>query len=380
MTAGEPGIVTAEASAARPARALLNPHTRFDRVPPPPGDEVERFHGEMAGHAVTPLRPLRSVGEDLGLGSVLLKDESDRFGLPSFKVLGASWAIEQAVRGDDSIHTVIAASAGNHGRAVARCARQRGLACRIFLPSGSGPDRARLIEQAGAEVVAVAGGYSDAARAAERNAQEPGTTLVADVSMSPDAPTPGWVTDGYATLFRELRRQAPGPIGVVLVPMGVGSLAAAAVRWAVHEAPQARVVGVEPVTAACITESLRRGTPATVATPGTSLAGLNCPTPSAVAWPTIRDGLFATVTVDDPEVHDVMRALHALGLQVGDCGAAPVAALRALVRDPACRTLRDALGLHDVDHVVCLGTEGASDPAAYAEVVRSADSGAGGTP
>lgn len=348
-----------------PPRALLNPHVRPEDVLPPPGNEVERFHRKMAGYAATPLRALDTLTGELVVGPVLMKDESDRFGLPSFKALGASWALEQAVRSNPSIHTVVAASAGNHGRAVARCAVRRGLACRIYLPSGSSVDRARLIAEEGAEVVSVDGGYDDAVEVAEHGARQPGTVLVADVSRTLDAVVPGWVTDGYSTLFREISRQAEEPVEVLLVPIGVGSLAAAAVRWAVHEAPGTRVVGVEPADAACVTESLRVGDRVTVPTPGTTLAGLNCPTPSAVAWPTVRDGLWGTVTVHDQEVHDAVRDLSSIGLRIGDCGAATLAALRALVSEPACRRLRDKVGLGGSARVICLGTEGASDPAAY---------------
>lgn len=359
-----------------PPRSLLNLHVQPDHVPLPPGNEIERFHRKMIGYAETPLRPLDTLTRGFDVASVLMKDESDRFGLPSFKSLGASWALEQAVRCDGSIHTVVAASAGNHGRAVARCAAQRGLACRIYLPFDSSADRARLIAGEGAEVVSVDGGYDEAVEVAEHCARQPGTVLVADVSRTLDAVVPGWVTDGYSTLFREISRQAHEPVEVVLVPVGVGSLAAAAVRWAVHEAPGARVVGVEPANAACVTESLRVGERVTVATPGTTLAGLNCPTPSAVAWPTVRDGLSGTVTVHDPEVHDAMRALSAVGLRIGDCGAATLAALRALVSEPTCRALRDEVGLGDATRVICIGTEGASDPVAYRAVLGS---GAGTT-
>lgn len=354
-----------------PPRALLNPYVRPDGVLPPPGNEIERFHRKMVGYASTPLRPLDTLTSGLGVGPVLMKDESDRFGLPSFKALGASWALEQAVRFDPSIHTVVAASAGNHGRAVARCAAQRDLACRIYLPSGSSADRARLIADEGAEVVPVDGGYDDAVEVAEHSARQSGTVLVADVSKTLDAVVPGWVTDGYSTLFREISRQADEPVEVLLVPVGVGSLAAAAVRWAVHEAPGTRVVGVEPANAAGVTESLRVGERVTVETPGTTLAGLNCPTPSAVAWPTVRDGLWGTVTVHDQEVHDAMRALSSVGLRIGDCGAATLAALRALVSERACRTLRDEVGLDGTASVICIGTEGASDPVAYRAVLGS---------
>ncbi len=361
-------------------RMLVNPHTDLDRVPPPPDSGVEQFHRRLAGYAVTPAVSLDAVAGELGGGTVVVKDESHRCGLPSFKVLGASWALEQALRREAPVRTVVAASAGNHGRAVARCAARRRLDCEIYLPAGSTADRARLIAQEGAAVVRVDGGYDVAAAAAERRGRRPGAVLVADVSSDAGPVTPGWVVEGYSTMFREIGRQVPAPVDVVVVPVGVGSLAAAAVRWAVHEGSGARVVGVEPVTAACVTESLRAGTPTTVPTPGTTMAGLDCPTPSAPAWPTVRDGLTGTVTVSDWEVHDAMRELSALGLRIGDCGAATLAALRLLAGAEDLGELRAAIGLGRGSRVVCLGTEGASDPAAYRAVVEAAPGGARGRP
>jgi diaminopropionate ammonia-lyase len=184
------------------------------------------------------------------------------------------------------------------------------------------------------------------------------------------------VIEGYGTLFAELS-EAVGRFGafdVVLVPAGVGSFAAAAVRWAVHEQRDAAVVAVEPSDAACLTASIAAGAPVTVPTPGTSMAGLDCGTPSTVAWPTLRDGLAGTITVDDPPVHRAMRDLAALGLTIGDCGAAPLAALRALVTDPECAPLREAVGLGTSTRVLLLATEGASDPEAYARTLAGSSS------
>jgi diaminopropionate ammonia-lyase len=250
---------------------------------------------------------------------VLLKDESNRLGLPAFKVLGASWAIERAV-GPDT-HTLVAASAGNHGRAVAHVAAQRGLAARVYLPARSLLIRREAIAGEGAEVVVVDGGYEEAVGAAEAAATEPGSLLIADVGDSGPA---HWVIDGYSTLFAEAAEQAT--FDTIIVPVGVGSLAAAAARHGA--ATGVRVIGVEPVTAACLTASLRAGRPTTVPTPGTTMAGLDCAEVSPAAWPSLRDGIHSMVTVDDAEVAAARAELAAFGLAIGESGAAPWAALR----------------------------------------------------
>ena len=350
-------------------RATVNQGMRRDRVPGPAGGHVTAFHRRLPGYAPTPVRSLPRVAKELGVHDVGLKDESDRFGLPAFKILGAAWAVEQTLREQPATRTLIAASAGNHGRAVARCAAQRGLGCRIHLPAGTSAARAGVIAAEGADVVYAAGDYDDAAAAADADARTPGGALIADFSPRPGVPSPAWVIDGYATLFHEVSTQQRAPTDLVLVPVGVGSLAAAAVRWAVHEDRHAHVIGVEPTTAACVTQSLRAGEPVTVPTHATSMTGLNCATPSAAAWPTLHAGLAGTLAVDDGEVHQAMRDLAALGLAIGDCGAATLAALRRLVNHEDCGVLRAAVGLGTDSRVLCIGTEGPTDLEAYRAVV-----------
>ncbi|MFC4947432.1 pyridoxal-phosphate dependent enzyme [Pseudonocardia sp. GCM10023141] len=326
-----------------------NSHRRPELVPAAATGGVREFHAALPGYAPTPLRQLDE--------NVWLKDESDRFGLPAFKILGASWAVERTVRERPGTRVLVAASAGNHGRAVARVAALRGLASRIYLPAAASAGRARLIAGEGAEVVRVDGDYDAAVAHAEREAGEPGAALVADTAAVPSGGPPEWVIDGYSTLFAEIDEQLAAPVGLVLVPAGVGSFTAAAVRWAVQQHPGAAVIAVEPAMAACVAASLAAGAITTVPTPGTRMAGMDCATPSATAWPTLRHGLTGAVAVTDAEARQVMRELAALGIVAGDCGAATVAALRRL---PA----RQRAG-----SVVCVSTEGASDPDGYADAL-----------
>lgn len=353
------------------ARAVVNASRAPRRVPLPGGTEVLDFHEGLTGYRPTPLHRLDGIAESLGIGAVLLKDESERLGLPAFKILGASWALERALHSSPGTRLVIAASSGNHGRAVARAAARRGLACRIYLPASTSAGRERLIAGEGAAVERVDGDYDHAVARAEQSAIAEGATLVADTAHEDGSGAAAWVIDGYSTLFREVTAQLRGEPTIVLVPAGVGSLAAAAVRWATAEHPGARVIAVEPATAACVTASLEAGEVVTVETLGTTMAGLDCATPSAVAWPTLRDGLAGAVTVSDVEAHDAMRELAAMGHAIGDCGSATVAALRALSTDDACGPLRDAVRLAETSVVVCVGSEGASDPEAYSARVAS---------
>jgi diaminopropionate ammonia-lyase len=330
---------------------LVNPAARPEAVQAP-GAAAAAFHRGLPGYAPTPLRELDGVAAELGLARVALKDESDRLGLPAFKVLGASWAVERALRERPDVRTLVAASAGNHGRAVARVAATRGLACRIFLPARSAPARRAAIAGEGAEVIVVDGGYEDAVARAAAEGERPGAIELADVGASGPA---RWVIDGYATLFHELGDDV---FDLVLVPIGVGSLGAAAARWGAATAT--RVVGVEPGAAACLTASLAAGEPVEIPTPGTTMAGLDCAEVSLAAWPTLQAGLHGTVTVDDAEAHAAMRELAAAGLRIGDCGAAPLAALRQLGNDRP-----GAFGLGPDARVLLIATEGPTDPDGY---------------
>jgi diaminopropionate ammonia-lyase len=342
-------------------RSLVNPAADRAAVPEPSSDAAG-FHASLDGYEPTPLRDLHRLAAELGLAAVGLKDESNRLGLPAFKVLGASWAVERALRVRPDVHTLVAASAGNHGRAVAHVAARRGLAARIYLPERAAGARREAIAVEGAEVVVVDGDYEEAVRRAAADGERPGCLALADVGDSGPAQ---WVIDGYATLFNEIAAQ--GEFDVMIVPAGVGSLAAAAARFGASH--NMTVIAVEPASAACLTASLAAGEPTAVDTPGTSMAGLDCAEVSAAAWPSLRAGIHGTVTVGDAEVHAAMRELAGAGLAIGDCGAAPVAALRALVTEPSCGPLRDSAGIGPRTRVLLIATEGPTDPGAYERVL-----------
>ena len=329
-------------------RAFVNTLVRPELVAPP-ATEATRFHTTLPAYRPTTVRDLPALAAELDLGSVGVKDESDRLGLPAFKVLGASWAIERMLVSRPDVDTLVAASAGNHGRAVAHVARQRGLRCRVFLPARSSPARRAAIAGEGAEVVIVDGTYEDAVAEASRVGEGAAVAGIADVGSSDTA---RWVIDGYATLFTELDSH---PVDVLLVPIGVGSLGAAAARYAARTG--SRLVGVEPATAPCLTASLAAGVPTHVRTPGTTMAGLDCAEVSEAAWPTLRDGVHGTVCVTDGEVDAAVGELARYGLEIGESGAAALAALRALVADNACAELRHFVGLDERSRVLLVATE-----------------------
>lgn len=310
----------------------------------------------MPGYAVTPLVELPTSADELGVGRALVKDESLRMGLPAFKVLGASWACHQVLKRHPGAELVTATD-GNHGRAVARMARHFGVAATVFVPEVMLDETAELIGAEGAEVVRLEVGYDHAVRAAaEYAAESDGRALVQDTAWEGYTEVPEWIVDGYQTLLEEVDEQLGGAPHLVVVPVGVGSLAEAVVRY--HRrpgAPHPSVLSVEPDTAACVLTSLAAGEPVTVPTGSTVMAGLNCGTVSASAWPVLRAGCDSAVAVTDNETRQAVADLGALGVSSGPSGAATLAGVRAALANPARRT---ALDLPGDAVVVLLSTEG----------------------
>jgi diaminopropionate ammonia-lyase len=325
------------------------------------------FHRSLPEYAPTRLASLPGLAEAFGVARVFAKEESNRLGLPAFKALGASWALHRMLRerAPDGPVTIVTATDGNHGRAVARFARRSGHRARIFVPDGVHSAAVEAIRDEGASVTHVPGTFDDAVGAAARAAESDGAAvLVQDMAWDGYEEVPGWIVDGYTTLFTELddqlRAEGIARPDLVVVPAGVGSLLQAALtHYRGGTAPKATaVVSVEPQAAACVLASVTAGRPVTVSTGTTVMAGLNCGTVSSLAWPHIRRGLDACVAVTDAAAAAAVRELAAHGVDAGPCGAAPLAALHAIHRS------RAAVELTPASTIVLLVTEGtAANPA-----------------
>jgi diaminopropionate ammonia-lyase len=321
--------------------------------------EALTFHRAMPGYEPTQLVDVPELAAELGVGRVLVKDESARLGLPAFKILGASWACQQVQSRTPGVH-LAAATDGNHGRAVARMAAHFGVGATVFIPAVMLPATADRIAGEGATVIRIDGDYDEAVRQAAAFADEqPDRALVQDTAWDGYTDIPAWIIDGYRTLLLEVDAElaAAGMTADLLaVPVGVGSLAEAVVRhYRQSGGPRPGVLSVEPDTAACVLASLHEQRPMTVPTADTVMAGLNCGTISGSAWPVLRDGLDAAVAVSDDEALRAVEDLGRLGVSSGPCGAATLAGVRAALIDPQRRA---ALHLDPTAVVVLLSTEG----------------------
>lgn len=331
----------------------------------------------------TPLHRAKGLAGRLGLKSLRLKDETSREALPAFKILGAGFAIAELQRRGRLARgaTVLCASEGNHGRAMARAARERGLRSRVYVGAQVSAERAEAIALEGADIVRVEGSYDDAVRRAAADAAHEGAMVISDTSYAGYEEIPRLIMLGYTRLMDEACAQwKRKPPELVLVQGGVGGLAASVASWyAAHpEVPRARLVVVEPLGAACLLASARAGALTSVPAPHeTFMGGLRCGEASPVAWPAIAAGYDAFVAIDDEWARRAMRLLARppgddVSLPVGTSGVAGVAALLALREEQALEGLRSALGITERTRAMALLTEGVTEPSLYAEIVGGA--------
>jgi diaminopropionate ammonia-lyase len=354
------------------------------------------FHKRLPGYAPTPIVSAPQLAGELGVGQVWVKDESNRYNLPSFKILGAWWATYRLLvkRFGQSLESwgsleefrnklepmrplkLIAATDGNHGRAVARIAALLGFGARIFVPANTTSARVEAIASEGADVVIVNGSYEDALSQAVKE-QGPQNLLLQDITLPGYEDIPRWAVEGYSTIFWEadeaLKARGEGDPNLVVAQIGGGSFAAAAVlhyRRGLQAPP--RIVGIEPECAASTLASMQAGHVVVVPGPHTSImCGLNCGTVSMVAWPLLKAGIDCFVAIGDDRVGEAMRFLAGAGVTAGETGASGAACLLELLSGPHAEMARKRLGIGLSTRVLLVSTEGATDPEAFHKIVGS---------
>lgn len=373
--------------AATTTRITRNP-MRAAMEMPPPDPAVSAFHRRMPAYAATPLFDAPGIAARLGIHRVLVKAETHRLGLPSFKILGASWATYRALAdhlghepepwaninalASNLAHLrpfeLAAATDGNHGRAVAFMARLLGFHAHIFVPEATAAARIEAIRAEGARVTVVTGDY-DAAVARSAEEADERCLVISDTSWPGYETTPRRVVEGYGTIFAEvddaLAASGLEQPDVVVIPVGVGAFMAAAVRHYRSQANDTVIVGVEPASANCVQASAEAGHLTVVPGPHLSMmVGLNCGTPSMIAWPAVSAGVDWFVSLGDEVAAAAMRDLADAGVVAGETGAA---ALAGLVEMSAAGAGAD--WLRPATTALVLVTEGATDPVNYESIV-----------
>ncbi|MGE5342664.1 MAG: diaminopropionate ammonia-lyase [Candidatus Omnitrophota bacterium] len=365
------------------------------------------FHRSLDGYAPTPLVSVPRLAAQLGVGELVVKDESHRFGIKAFKALGASYAIyrflksqwetrvghstaftpgsfqDPAVLSALGSFTFCAATDGNHGRAVAWTAKKLNQRAVIYMPADTTQARIAAIEGEGADVILVSGTFDDCVDRCAADAARNGWYAISDTAYPGYTEIPKYIMLGYTSLFREmedtLHRPGPGEaplLDIVCLPAGVGGIAAAGTSYYVRRygAKRPFLVCVEPSDCDCFLESVKYGNGEALPArgkQGSIMVGLNCGIPSPIAWPIVRDGMHGFLAVTDHYAMDAMRAYHGEHIVSGESGSAGLAGLIALMRDPLLPEAREKMGIGPHSRILLINTEGDTDPLNYQKIIQN---------
>ena len=365
---------------------------------------VRGFFKTFEGYEPTPLVGLKGLAAELGVSSFYLKDESKRFGLNAFKVLGGGYAIAKhicrrlgvpiaemsmerlcsaQVREALGEVTFVSATDGNHGRGVAWAANRMGQKSVIYMPKGSAVTRLENIRAEGAQASITDLNYDDAVRLAWKDSQEKGWVMVQDTAWEGYEEIPGWIMQGYTTLaleaLEEFERQEGEAPTHVFLQAGVGSFAGGVQGLLAQRYGERRPVTavVEPELADCIFRSAAAadGNPHFVTGDmPTVMAGLACGEPNTVGWSILRDYSDGYISCPDWVAANGMRILASprpgdARVISGESGAVTTGIVECLMRMPDMAPVREALELDGDSRVLVISTEGDTDPVMYRKIV-----------
>ena len=367
--------------------------------------KARAFHESFPQYCITPLAKLDKMAEYLGLNFLAIKDESYRFGLNAFKVLGGSFAMAKyiakelgkdvsemtydyltsaALKEEFGQATFCTATDGNHGRGVAWAANKLGQKAIVHMPKGSSKYRFDNIAKENAKVTIEEVNYDECVRiaAAEADAVEHGV-IVQDTAWEGYTEIPSWIMQGYATMGSEALEQLKGygveRPDVVILQAGVGCMAGAICAYIVNSYPEnpPKIVIAEAGIADCLYQGA-------VANDGkyrivdgdlqTIMAGLACGEPNIVCWEILRNHVTAFCSCPDWMAAKGMRMLAAPikgdpAVCSGESGAIGMGVIASLMTDPDYAELKDALGLGKDSKVLLFSTEGDTDPDKYKSIV-----------
>ena len=362
------------------------------------------FHQSFPQFTKTPLINLDNLAKHLGVAGVYVKDESYRFGLNAFKVLGGSFSIgkylakrlgkdiselsyekltsEEARKKLGDI-TFITATDGNHGRGVAWTATQLNQKSIVYMPKGSSLTRLENIRKEGAEASITEFNYDDAVRLAASQAKENGWVMVQDTAWEGYEEIPTWIMQGYGTMasealeqLRELNIEKPTHI---FVQAGVGSLAGAVQGYfaSVFKDECPITVIVEADEADCLYRSVVAGDGKTRAVTGdmpTIMAGLACGEANTIGWEVLKSYSSTFVSCPDWVSANGMRMLgnpikEDKKIISGESGSVTSGLLNAIMTNDDMKELREQLKLDQNSRVLLFSTEGDTDPDKYRKIV-----------
>lgn len=364
--------------------------------------KAQTFHASFPEYQPTPLANLQQLASKLNIGGIYVKDESYRFGLNAFKVLGGSFAIGQYIAkqlGKDISQldyqeivseqtrqqlgniTFATTTDGNHGRGVAWTANRLQQNSVVYMPKGSQQIRLENIQALGATASITDSNYDDTVRMTAAQANKHGWVIVQDTAWPGYTDIPNWIMQGYATMGLEAIEQL-GSQGVqpthVFLQAGVGSMAAAVQGLLANIfTPCPKVIVVETAQADCFYQSAAKNDGNSYAVGGdlqTIMAGLACGEVNPVAWEILRDNAAMFVSCPDWVAANGMRILgNPLAgdpkVVSGESGAVTLGLLHSILSDPEYRHIKEELQLDNDSQVLLFSTEGDTDPDMYRRIV-----------
>lgn len=340
------------------------------------------FHKSLGEYTSTPIIQLNQLAKLLGVGNIYVKDEGQRFGTSALKILGASFAVHQIINKNPDIGGICTATDGNHGRALAWSARKNQLKCVIFVPCHTAKSRINYIVDEGAQVIVSKGRYDDAVLDAKKFGEQNNFVLVQDTAWPDYLQIPALITAGYYTQMHETSEQTlqlkNPPVDVIFVQAGVGSWPSAVVHFIRKKLKneKVKIVCVEPFESDAIYESVKVNALATTKkSQQTIMAGLNCGTPSILAFDILRNGVDAFLIIDDQYAIDAIKYLNAplpgdFYIAAGESGSAGLAGLLAILNNDLLKELKKFLQIDKNSNILLFNTENVTDPELYDEIFR----------
>ncbi|EPJ54122.1 MAG: diaminopropionate ammonia-lyase [Osedax symbiont Rs2] len=354
---------------------------------------------QWPGYQETPLQRFSDLAKAINVGQVYYKDEGQRFGLKSFKALGGAYAvarqlqgllatsgeaepsIEQLLNGEfkEQLRDVVISCAtdGNHGRSVAWGAQMFGCGCVIYIHRDVSDGRKQAMQAYGAEVIRIQGNYDESVKLADSEAKKLQRIIVSDTSYAGYMEIPKDVTLGYTAMLAEIVSQLQGEApSHVFIQGGVGGVASAVCGyfWDLWGEHRPRLIVVEPEQANCLQLSAKAGKP--VAVTGdlqTLMAGLACGEVSSLAWQILVDGVDDFMTLSEDSIAATMQLLaQGFGQDAKvEAGESAVPGLATAILSSQSSEYREKLGLTEQSRILVIGTEGATDPQLYQQLINS---------
>lgn len=363
--------------------------------------KVNAYHRSFKEYSVTPLVNLRNLAAELGVKSIRVKDESWRFGLNAFKVLGGSYAIGKYIAdkiGEDISDlpferlvsdeikektgdmTIVTATDGNHGRGVAWTANRLGLKSVVYMPKGTAAERLENILKLGADASILDLNYDDCVRKANEHVAKDGWVLVQDTAWPGYEKTPLHIMQGYTTMGYEMASQLDEKPTHIFLQAGVGAMAGAMTAFFsdMYKGAEKPVITiVEPDKADCIFRTAEANDGSIHFVTGdmdSIMAGLCCGEPCTIGWEIIKCYADHFISMDD---YYAAQGMRVLGNPIGDdprvisgeSGAGTMGFVSEVLRRDELKDLKAKLGLDEKSVILCISTEGDTDRVNYRKVV-----------